>query len=209
MTSPGATTMLRLDSPPEHVFPRLTSAQMERVAAHGRRRGVKSGEVLLEMGESGRIFVITAGSVETVRVVADVEEIIVTHGVGSFTGEVAILSGRRGLARNRAREAGEVIEVDRTQLVALVQTDSELSDIFMRAFILRRLAVIARGSADVVLVGSRHSAGTLRIKDFLTRNEQPLTYLDLEQDADVQEMLGRFRVGAADLPVLIVGGRTV
>jgi len=120
--------MLRLDSPPEHVFPRLTSAQMERVAAHGRRRGVKSGEVLLEMGESGRIFVITAGSVETVRVVADVEEIIVTHGVGSFTGEVAILSGQRGLARNRAREAGEVIEVDRTQLVALVQTDSELSD---------------------------------------------------------------------------------
>ena len=201
--------MLRLDSPPEHVFPRLTSAQMERVAAHGRRRGVKSGEVLLEMGESGRIFVITAGSVETVRVVADVEEIIVTHGVGSFTGEVAILSGRRGLARNRAREAGEVIEVDRTQLVALVQTDSELSDIFMRAFILRRLAVIARGSADVVLAGSRHSAGTLRIKDFLTRNEQPLTYLDLEQDADVQEMLGPFRVGAADLPVLIVGGRTV
>src|SRR6185503_4176005 len=209
MTSPGATTMLRLDSPPEHVFPRLTSAQMERVAAHGRRRGVKSGEVLLEMGESGRIFVITAGSVETVRMVGDVEEIIVTHGVGSFTGEVAVLSGRRGLARNRAREAAEVIEVDRSRLMALVQTDSELSDILMRAFILRRLEIIARGSTDLVLLGSRHSSGTLRIKEFLTRNAQPMTYVDLEQDADVQALLDRFHVSAADVPVVIFGGRTV
>ena len=161
------------------------------------------------MGESGRIFVITAGSVETVRMVGDVEEIIVTHGVGSFTGEIAVLSGRRGLARNRAREAGEVIEVDRPRLMALVQTDSELSDILMRAFILRRLEVIARGSADLVLLGSRHSAGTLRIKEFLTRNGQPLTYIDLEQDADAQELLDRFQVGVADVPVLILGGRTV
>ncbi len=209
MTSPAATTTLRLGSPREHVFPKLTPAQMDRVAAHGRLRRVETGEVLLEIGESGRIFVITAGSVETVRMVGDVEEIIVTHGVGSFTGEIAVLSGRRGLARNRAREAGEVIEVDRSRLMALVQTDSELSDILMRAFILRRLEMIARGSTDLVLLGSRHSAGTLRIKEFLTRNGQPLTYIDLEQDADVQELLDRFHIGAADVPVLILGGRTV
>ena len=209
MTSPAATTKLKLGSPPEHVFPKLTPAQMDRVAAYGRLRRVENGEVLLEMGESGRIFVITAGSIETVRMAGDVEEIIVTHGVGSFTGEIAVLSGRRGLARNRAREAGEVIEVDRARLMALVQTDSELSDVLMRAFILRRLEMIARGSADLVLLGSRHSAGTLRIKEFLTRNGQPLTYIDLEQDADVQELLDRFRVGGAEVPVLIFAGRTV
>jgi thioredoxin reductase (NADPH) len=182
---------------------------MDRVAAHGRRRRVQTGEVLLEMGESGRIFVVTAGSIETVRMVGDVEEIIVTHEVGSFTGEVAVLSGRRGLARNRAREAGEVIEVDRSRLMALVQTDSELSDILMRAFILRRLEIIARGSTDLVLLGSRYSAGTLRIKEFLTRNAQPMTYIDLEQDADVEELLDRFHVSVAEVPVVIVGGRTV
>ena len=209
MTSPAATTTLRLGAPPEHVFPRLTPAQMDRVAAHGCRRRVGSGEVLLEMGESGRIFIITAGSVETVRMVGDVEETIVTHGVGSFTGEIAVLSGRRGLARNRAREPGEVIEVDRSRLLALVQTDSELSDIFMRAFIRRRLEIIARGSTDLVLLGSRHSAGTLRIQEFLTRNAQPMTYLDLEQDADVQDLLDRFHVSAADIPIVIFGGHTV
>jgi len=155
---------------------------------------VQTGEVLLEMGESGRIFVVTAGSIETVRMVGDVEEIIVTHEVGSFTGEVAVLSGRRGLARNRAREAGEVIEVDRSRLMALVQTDSELSDILMRAFILRRLEIIARGSTDLVLLGSSYSAGTLRIREFLTRNGQPHTYLDGEKHPGVQVLLDRFQL---------------
>src|SRR5262249_39328957 len=168
MNGAAATTKLRLASPPEHVFPRLTPAQMDRVAAYGRRRRMEEGDVLLELGESGRIFVVTAGSLDTVRMVGDVEETIVTHGVGSFTGEAAVLSGQRGLARNRAREAGEVIEVDRLRLMALVQTDSELSEILMRAFILRRLEIIARGSTDLVLLGSRHSADTLRIKEFLT-----------------------------------------
>jgi thioredoxin reductase (NADPH) len=209
MTGPAATTSLRLASPPEHVFPRLTAAQMERVAAFGRLRRVEKDEVLLEIGESGRIFVITAGSVETVRMDGDVEEIIATHGVGSFTGETAVLSGQRGLARNRARESGEVIEVDRHRLMALVQTDSELSDILMRAFIFRRLAMIAHDSADVVLLGSRHSAGTHRIKEFLTRNGEPVTYIDLERDADVEDLLERFRVDVADVPVLIFRGRTV
>jgi thioredoxin reductase (NADPH) len=208
MTS-AATATLRLSSPPEHVFPRLTPAQIERVKAHGLVRRVEPGEVLLEAGDSARIFVVTAGTIETARVVGDVEEIIVVHGVGSFTGEMAILSGRRGLARLRARESGEVIEVDRPQLMALVQTDSELSEILMRAFILRRLELIARGSADVVILGSRHSAGTLRVKEFLTRNGHPMSYIDLEQDAEAQEFLDRFQVGVADVPVLICGGRTV
>jgi len=208
MTS-AATTTLRLSSPLEHVFPRLTPEQIERVKAHGRVRRVEPGEVLLAPGDTPRIFVITAGTLETVRVVGDVEDIIVVHGVGSFTGEMAILSGRRGLARTRARESAEVIEVDRPQLMALVQTDSELSEIIMRAFILRRLELIARGSADVVILGSRHSAGTLRVKEFLTRNGHPMSYIDLEQDAEAQEFLDRFHVGVVDVPVLICGGRTV
>ena len=207
--SSAAQTTLRLSSPLEHVFPRLTPEQIARIAAHGRRRAVEPGEILLEPGDSPRIFVITAGSVETVKVAGEVEEIIVVHGVGSFTGEMSILSGRRGLARTRAKEAGEVIEVERPELMALVQTDSELSDILLRAFILRRLELIARGASDVVLLGSRHSAGTLRIKEFLTKNGHPISYIDLEKDAEAQEFLDRFHVTVAEVPVLICGGRTV
>ena len=98
-----------------------------------------------------------------------------------------------------------MIELDREQLLSLVQTDAELSEILMRAFILRRSELIAGGFGDVVLIGSTHCAGTLRVKEFLTRNGHPHHYIDLDRDADAQELLDRFHVSAsrcagADLP---------
>jgi thioredoxin reductase (NADPH) len=91
----------------------------------------------------------------------------------------------------------------REQLLALVQTDSEISDILMRAFIHRRVQLIASGLGDVVLVGSNHSADTLRLKEFLMRNGHPYAYLDLERDADVEDLLARFHVDVAEIPVVI------
>jgi thioredoxin reductase (NADPH) len=120
-----------------------------------------------------------------------------------FTGELSLLSGRRALVRIRAGEASELIEIEREALRGLVQTDSELSDIFLRAFILRRLELIARGIGDLVLIGSNHSLDTFRIKEFLTRNYQPYAYIDLERDPEVQELLDRFHVAIDELPVLI------
>ena len=99
MTSPAATTKLTLGSPPEHVFPRLSPAQMDRVAAHGRLRRVENGEVLLEMGESGRIFVVTAGSEEPARfIVLEYEQavkkqkpiVLVGKGITFDTGGISI-----------------------------------------------------------------------------------------------------------------------
>jgi thioredoxin reductase (NADPH) len=104
---------------------------------------------------------------------------------------------------------GELIELSREHLLALVQTDPELSEIFMRAFILRRVELIASGISDVVLIGSVHSRDTLRIKEFLTRNGHPYAYIDLERDSDVQNLLDRFHVALADVPVLICRGSTV
>ena len=61
--------------------------------------------------------------------------------------------------RIRATEPGEVIELERDRLLALVQTDSELSEILMRAFILRRVELIAQGTGDVVVLGSQPLRG--------------------------------------------------
>jgi thioredoxin reductase (NADPH) len=120
-----------------------------------------------------------------------------------------VLSGRRGLVRIRAAEKSELIEIERQALQALVETDSELSDIFLRAFILRRLELIAREAGDIVLIGSSHLLHTLRIKEFLTRNCQPYSYIDLERDTEVQEVLDRFSLSIDDLPVLICRGTAV
>jgi thioredoxin reductase (NADPH) len=103
---------------------------------------------------------------------------------------------------------GEVIEAGRDRLMTLIQTDAELSDIFMRAFILRRAALIDSHLGDVVLIGSMHCAGTLRIKEFLMRNGHPFTYMDLDKDPIAQEMLDRLHIPVADVPVLACRGNT-
>jgi thioredoxin reductase (NADPH) len=120
-----------------------------------------------------------------------------------------MLSGRRALARLRVDVPGEVIQLDHDQLLALIQTDAELSEIFMRAFILRRMELIAHQVSDVVVIGSAHNAGTLRVKEFLTRNAHPFHYIDLDRDRDAQELLDRFQVTVSDIPVMICRGSAV
>ncbi len=194
----------------DRLFPTLTPAQLARMAAHGRQRQVREGDVLVDVGDdSTRLFVVMAGQVDIVRVADGTEATLVVVGPGRFTGEVSVLSGRRALVRLRVGQAGEVVEVNRDHLLALVQTDSELSDIIMRALILRRVELIARGAGDVVLVASDHCAGTLRIKEFLTRNGHPYAYIDLDRENDVQVLLDRFQVTIADVPVLVCRGTRV
>jgi len=206
-TSAGALT---LTSGNERMLPTLAQAQLDRLAAHGRSRSIQAGEVLVEPGQQiVPFFVVTEGQVEVVRPSGGVETLLVLYGPGQFTGEVNMLSGRPAIHRVRARQSGKVIEVARERLLALVQTDSELSELIMRAFIVRRVGLIAHGLGDVVLLGSNHCSETLRVKEFLTRNGHPYSYIDLDRDADVQELLDRFHITAADVPVLICRGETV
>ena len=194
----------------EQMFPTLSPAQLARIARHGKTRKVQAGEILIEQGgRTVRFFVVTEGQLEIVRPVGATEEVIVVHSPGQFLGELNMLSGRRSIVRARVREQGEVIELDLNSLRALVQTDTELGEILMRAFILRRTELIAQGRGDVVVVGSSHSAGTLRIKEFLTRNGHPYTYLDLERDTGVQELLDHFQVPVEKVPVVICRGEVV
>jgi thioredoxin reductase (NADPH) len=210
MSEPPSVQPLATSAPVEHVFPTLTPAQVARIAAHGRVRPVEGGEVLVGPDEPNtRFFVVRAGHLEVLRTSGDGEQRFVLFGPGQFTGEISTLSGRRGVVRIRAVEPGEAIELDRQDLLALVQTDAELSEILMRAFILRRVELIAQGIGGVVLIGSAHSAETLRAREFLTRNGHPHVYIDLDRDSGVQELLDRFHVGASDVPVLICRGRSV
>src|SRR6185436_3616287 len=177
-------------------FPELTAAQIERVAAVGHRREVRAGDVLFDVGDQNTaFFVVLSGWLDIVRPLGSREEPVVTHGPRQFTGEINMMSARRSLVRGRVAEDGAVIEVDRDVLRALVQRDPELSEILMRAFILRRIALVAEGDKDMVLVGSRHSGSTQRIREFLSRNGQPFSYQDVETDPSVQALLDRFHVG--------------
>jgi thioredoxin reductase (NADPH) len=194
----------------EQMFPTLTAPQIARVAQHGHIRKVKPGDVLFEAGQTPvPFFVITKGQIEIVRPASTVDTVVKVLRPGEFTGEANLLSGRPALVLARAIEDGEVIELDRERLLSLVQTDSEISEIIMRAFILRRVEMIASGLGDVVLVGSSHCSGTLRVREFLTRNGHPYSSIDLDRDEGVEALLEHFNVSAADVPVLICRGDVV
>src|SRR5918994_579231 len=194
----------------EQIFPTLTPAQIRRIAPHGHNRAMQHGEVLVEQGDRDvPFFVVVSGEVEIVRPSGGVETLITVHGPGQFSGEVNQLSGRSAVVRMRATKPGELIELDRQHMLALVQTDAELGEILMRAFFLRRVELVAAGVGDIVLIGSMHSAGTLRIKEFLMRNGHPYSYLDLERNPEVQNLLDGFHTAASDIPVVICRGEIV
>jgi len=191
-------------------FPILTPAQIARIRPSGRVRSVQRGEILFEPNDASiPFFVLLSGSMDIVQPDLDGERPIVTHGPGEFTGEMTMISGQGALVRGRVTEPGEFLELGGDALRLLVARDAELSEILMRAFILRRLALISHGYGNVILMGSRHSAQTLNLREFLSRNGHPYTYVDLDTDRTSQALLDRFDVKAGEVPVVICNGRDV
>ncbi len=190
------------------MFPKLTRAQMDRLLPLGRRHRFAPGEMVYERGSAKRAFyVLLEGRVEIASPSRVGVERVAIHEAGEFTGEVDMMSGRQSLVAARALDATELLEIDLAELRHIVQTDPELSELFLRAFALRRAHLIANTLGGVVLIGSGHSADTLRLKAFLARNGHPYVYLDVERDRDVEALLEQFRIGLADIPVLLCRDR--
>jgi len=191
-------------------FPVLTPAQIARIRPYASVRSVQAGEVLFEPGKVGMsCFVVLSGKLEIVMAGLFSEQVFVTYGPGQFSGEVVLISGARALSRGRVAEPGEFLEIGADALRTLIAKDAELSDIFMRAFLLRRVAMISGGLGNVAVLGSQHSSNTLRLREFLTRNAHPYSYVDLDNDKASQELLDRFAIQLEDIPVVICSGTSV
>src|SRR5215471_10742575 len=192
------------------MFPVLSSAQIARIASHGVIRPITRGEVLIEGGQTNvPFFVLKAGEIEVIRPSALEEILIAVVGPSQFTGDISMILGRPAQMRLRVSDSGEVVQLTRDQMHALIQTDAEISEVLMRALIHRQAAMVAQGISDVLLIGSVGSAATLRIKQFLTRNGHPFKCLDLDRDADVRQLLAHFHLESAELPVVICRGEAV
>jgi thioredoxin reductase (NADPH) len=191
-------------------FPRLTPAQIDRMRPFGKVRTASAGDILFEVGDEHMpMFIVLSGTLEVVQPTGSDERELVKHEPGGFSGEINMISGRRSLARGRVTKSGEFLEVSRENLRSLIAKDAELSEIFMRAYILRRLMLITSGFGDVIVLGSMHCGGTLRLREFLSRNGHPHTYIDLDSDKHAQELLDRFNVSIKEIPVLICRGTKV
>ncbi|HTR48239.1 MAG TPA: FAD-dependent oxidoreductase [Verrucomicrobiae bacterium] len=192
------------------MFPTLTPAQIDRMRPLGKVRSVQTGEIIFEPNTIGvPFFVLLSGSMEVVQPTINGERTVATHASGEFTGEITMISGRRGLVRGRVTEPGEFLELSGEGLRSVLAKDAELSEILMRAFILRRLELISRNQGNLILMGSDHSAATLHLREFLIKNSHPYTYVDLDADQTSQELLDRFGVKVDEIPVIICNAGVV
>jgi thioredoxin reductase (NADPH) len=190
--------------------PILTVAQIERIRVFAKPRVVTAGEILYQPNDdTPPVYVVISGEIKIVAVLGGEDRTVTHYKAGQFSGELLMISGRRSIYRCQAVEAGTLLELSAKDLRTLIGKDAELSEIFMKAFLARRLSLKDTGSGNVVVLGSRYSADTLTIREFLTRDGHPFTYFDLDTDPMAQEQLERFGVCADDIPVVICNNSDV
>jgi len=188
----------------EAMFPRLNETQISRLQSLGRVRNVNGGATIVDPhSEVRNFYVIISGSLSLNRLDRPGSRPFNNLLPGMFTGELSIVTGRPGVVRIDAAEDSTLLEIERNELLNILRTDTELGDILLQAFIARRLTLIEQGIGGIVLVGSHHSNDTFRIKDFLTRNFQPYSFVDVESDDEIQELFDKFSFGVDELPVVI------
>jgi thioredoxin reductase (NADPH) len=184
--------------------PLLTEVQIERIRPFAKVRQVSADQVLYQPNDdTPPVFVVLSGAIAILAVVAGQDQVVTTYRAGQFSGELLMISGRRSIYKCRVAEAGTVLELTAANLRLLIGKDAELSEIFMKAFLARRISLQEAGQGNVLVLGSRYSANTLAIREFLTRDGQPFTFIDLDSDQMAQELLDRFGVCTADIPVVI------
>jgi thioredoxin reductase (NADPH) len=190
--------------------PHLTEAQIERIRSYAKPREVEAGEILYEPGfDTPPVYVVLSGAIRIVAVGGAEERTVTTYRQGQFSGELLMISGRRSIYRCQAVESGTLLELCPTFLRTLISRDAELSDIIMNAFLARRLSLKDTGQGNVVVLGSKYSADTLSIREFLTRDGHPFSYFDLDSDPLTQELIDRFGVTINDIPVVICNNTQV
>src|SRR5258708_32689240 len=152
-------------------FPTLDGSELAVLEALGTRRSVSVGEYLYREGDTTYDFyVILSGAAEIV-VRSDSEERIITRqGPGRFLGELNLLTGQRVYLSARVVETGEVIVVPRAALQHVIATKPSLGDTILAAFLARRSGLLSSASAAIRVVGSRFSAESLRVREFLSLN---------------------------------------
>ena len=187
------------------MFPVLSAAEIGRLCRFGAARSFEAGETLVRVGEAGHgLLLILAGEVEINQVHGDGGRAhIVTHGPGSFMGELAQLSGNPALVEATALQAGEALAIPPDRLRALLIAEAELGERIMRALILRRVGLIETGGGGPVIVGRDNDGDVLRLMNFLSRNGHPFQRLDPEHDGCARTLVERFEVEPEELPIVL------
>ena len=206
--------MALIDTRRAQMFPVLSAAQIETAKrfASGEPQRFAPGELMFDVGERhAPAWLVLEGSIQASRHDGRGRELSISvQGGGQFSGEVSQLAARPSMAAGRAGPAGVIaVSFDAAHLRALVIGSAELGEIVMRAFILRRVALIEAGDSGSVLIGRPGTPGLVRLEGFLTRNGYPVTVLDATADGEGRDLVERLGVRNDELPVMLCPNGTV
>jgi thioredoxin reductase (NADPH) len=192
-------------------FPTLDEVQITRLSdcTAGVTAFYQDGQTLFAVGDRDfKFFVVKSGEVDIVDYSGDEPKRLTVHRKGQFTGEVTHLTGGPAVVSAIARGPCEVVEVSGEGLRRVLNLCPDLSDVILQAFIARRQ--LLRQSSDFTglrVIGSRYSADTFRVRDFLAKNRVLFTWVDVETDPQVDRLLKQFGVTEGDTPVVACGHR--
>lgn len=183
----------------------MSGEQIERIKSFGVIERLEKGTVVFERGEKTvDFFVVLSGNIEIYEHRRDGIEVFTVHGEKQFTGEVDLFNDRKILVGGRMGEEGEVIRVNRASFRKLISAETDIGEIVMRAFILRRVGLISHEQGSVTLIGSRDSRETLKIERFLRRNGYPVALLSNLESNECVNILSNFKVSNSDLPAVLL-----
>ena len=187
------------------VFPELTQEQVDRSLIYGKVEHYKTGETIYARGTRGVDFLIVLQG--NVLIAGDSPEhgeaIITIHNPRQFTGELDLFSHREALVSARAATDVDVLRIPRDRFREYVSAETDISNISMRAALLRHLGLVQHRQVGVTVAGPGRAAGTLHLEQFLARNGYPYRLVDTESDPDAKELLQEFNLTSSDLPVVI------
>ena len=189
----------------EQMFPTLSSEHFARLSRFGEARSFPAGATITKAGEVfPGLLLITKGQVEVSQTDLNGDkDVIVTHGQGSFMGELAQLSGQPSLVTVVALKAVDAVEIPSRRLRDLFVQEAVLGEQIMRALILRRVGLIATGNAGPIIVGRADDGSVLNLVAFLTRNGHPHRQIDPDTDTSGATLLERFHVAPEQLPIVL------
>jgi thioredoxin reductase (NADPH) len=195
------------------IVPTLTPGQIRFALrfASGPARYFAPDEKLLDVGDRNTtVWLVVEGSiVASRRDGLGRERFFATGGPGQFSGEVSDLAGHASLAMVCAGPEGCTAHpFDQPHLRALLISNADIGEMMMRAFILRRAALLEGDSVGSVILGEAGSPGTVRLQGLLSRNSYPHSLIDAD-GPEGKALVLRLGVQSDDLPILICPSGTV
>lgn len=208
-TLPGVrTTMAESNTSNSVAFPKLTGEQIASLEPLATRHQFRDGEPLFEAGQcSGAFFVVLSGAVEIVDRSDKGSRTVRLHEPGEFTGDIDILTRRNAVVSALARGDVDALEVAPADVRRIIAERPMIGELILKAFMARRTELLKSGFKGVQVIGSARSREAYDLREFLDRNQVPVSWLDTDTDPDAAELVQQFNLSERDLPAVACEGR--